>query len=56
GTMRYIRYPGHLSDTPACLHRHAPRLGEHSEEVLAELGLSEEDIARLVDEGIVGKM
>ena len=56
GTMRYIRYPGHLSETPACLHRHAPRLGEHSEEVLAELGLSNEDIERLVGAGVVGKM
>ena len=27
--MRYVRYPGHMSETPACLHRHPPRLGEH---------------------------
>ena len=38
GTMRYVRYPGHLSVTPACLYRHPPRLGEHSTEILQEAG------------------
>tara|TARA_B100001540_G_scaffold316835_1_gene347776 strand:- start:1193 stop:2410 length:1218 start_codon:yes stop_codon:yes gene_type:complete len=54
GTMRYIRYPGHLSETPASLHRHPPRLGEHSREILAEAGLAGADIERLVSEGVIG--
>lgn len=53
GTMRYVRYPGHLSETPACLHRHPPRLGEHTDEVLAEAGLSSNEIDALRDKGIV---
>jgi crotonobetainyl-CoA:carnitine CoA-transferase CaiB-like acyl-CoA transferase len=54
GTMRYVRYPGHLSDTPACLHRHPPRLGEHSREILREAGYAEAEIERLVQEHVVG--
>ena len=53
GSMRYVRYPGHLSETPACLHRHPPRLGEHSEEILAEAGYSSADIAQLRDKQII---
>ncbi|MFT4615455.1 MAG: crotonobetainyl-CoA:carnitine CoA-transferase CaiB-like acyl-CoA transferase [Bacteroidia bacterium] len=56
GTMRYIRYPGHLSETPAALHRHPPRLGEHSEEVLREAGFADAEIERLISDGVVGKM
>jgi crotonobetainyl-CoA:carnitine CoA-transferase CaiB-like acyl-CoA transferase len=54
GTMRYVRYPGHLSETPAGLYRHPPRLGEHSAEVLREAGYSDEAIERLVNEKVVG--
>jgi crotonobetainyl-CoA:carnitine CoA-transferase CaiB-like acyl-CoA transferase len=54
GTMRYVRYPGHLSETPACLHRHPPRLGEHSNEILREAGYSEGEIEQLVQDKVVG--
>ena len=54
GTMRYVRYPGHLSETPACLHRHPPRLGEHSAEVLREAGYSDAAIERLIEDKVVG--
>jgi crotonobetainyl-CoA:carnitine CoA-transferase CaiB-like acyl-CoA transferase len=54
GTMRYVRYPGHLSDTPASLHRHPPRLGEHSREILAEAGYSEDEIQELVETSVIG--
>lgn len=53
GTMRYVRYPGHLSDTPAALYRHPPRLGEHSREVLRDAGYSEAEIERLVSANVV---
>jgi crotonobetainyl-CoA:carnitine CoA-transferase CaiB-like acyl-CoA transferase len=52
--MRYVRYPGHLSETPACLHRHPPTLGQHNEEILDEAGYSAADIARLREQGAIG--
>jgi crotonobetainyl-CoA:carnitine CoA-transferase CaiB-like acyl-CoA transferase len=53
GTMRYVRYPGHLSDTPASLHRHPPRLGEHNEEILSEAGFRPEEIEQLREKGVI---
>ncbi len=37
GDVRMIRHPVRYSETPANIHRHAPGLGEHSEEILTEL-------------------
>ena len=47
GRIRYVRYPARLSDNPASLRRHPPRLGEHTHEILAEEGFSDEEIRRL---------
>ena len=54
GTMRYVRYPGHFSETPATFRRHPPTLGQHSDEVLAEAGYGAEEISALREAGIVG--
>jgi formyl-CoA transferase len=40
-----------LLRTPGVLRRPAPRLGEHTDAVLAEAGLDADAIARLRDEG-----
>jgi crotonobetainyl-CoA:carnitine CoA-transferase CaiB-like acyl-CoA transferase len=42
-----------LSDTPGKLRRRAPGLGEHTREVLAEIGYSAERIAVLAADGVV---
>ena len=42
-----------LSRTPGCLQRRAPLLGEHTQEVLAELGRTEEETAHLREGGII---
>lgn len=44
GTTRYVRHPGLFEKTPTSLRRHAPRYGEHTDEVLMEAGFSEEQI------------
>ncbi len=51
-----LRYPGAFavtSDASVALRRPAPRLGEHTAEVLAELGLGAEDVERLRAEAVV---
>ncbi len=47
GRIRYLRNPVRLSATPASLHRHPPRLGEHTDDVLNAAGYSEQGIAAL---------
>jgi crotonobetainyl-CoA:carnitine CoA-transferase CaiB-like acyl-CoA transferase len=54
GTIRYLRNPVRLPDTPPSLRRHPPQLGEHTDEVLREIGYAPGDIAALRAAGIVG--
>ena len=42
-----------LSATPGALRRPAPKLGEHTAEILARVGIAAADLARLRSEGIV---
>jgi crotonobetainyl-CoA:carnitine CoA-transferase CaiB-like acyl-CoA transferase len=53
GTTRYLRHPARYESTPAQLRHHAPRLGEHSAEILSEAGYSEIEIAALRSDGII---
>jgi len=51
-----LRYPGAFAATSGqtvAIRRPAPRLGEHTVEILAELGLGERDVERLRAEGVV---
>jgi len=48
-----VNHPLRFSETPTTIRRAAPRLGEHTEEVLAEVGYSREEITRLREEGAV---
>ena len=51
GRLRMPSFPVNYSATPASIHRHAPRLGEHTVEVLREAGLSLEQIQALTASG-----
>lgn len=52
GTIRTMAVPSHWSDTPPDPDRPVPRLGEHSIEVLRELGYEESRIQALVQAGV----
>ena len=53
GPVRSVRSPFLAED--AGKDAHAPRLGEHSREVLLEAGLSEAEVDGLVAGGVVGQ-
>ena len=42
GTIKQIGFPAKFSVTPGCLRCRAPRLGEHTKEVLAAIGINKE--------------
>jgi len=53
GTVRALRFPTLLSGKPAPIRHPAPALGQHTAEVLRELGYSEEKITRLAETGAI---
>ena len=52
GSMRSMRTPTDWSDSVPDTPRPAPRLGEHSAEVLREAGYSDSEIAELAKKGV----
>ena len=53
GKLRYVSGPVKFSDAGAVISRRAPYLGEHTQEVLAALGYSDEAIRALSAEGAI---
>lgn len=53
GRMRSMKVAARWSDADLSLRRHAPQLGEHTEEILCENGFDEARIARLLASGAV---
>jgi len=54
GAYRQPIHPISFEGTPAQFRRHAPMLGEHTDEVLRELGFQPEEIASLGERGALG--
>ena len=54
GPLRLPRLPVITDGLPADGVRGAPRLGEHGAEVLAEVGYDAGEVARLVEDGVLG--
>jgi crotonobetainyl-CoA:carnitine CoA-transferase CaiB-like acyl-CoA transferase len=54
GRLRQTRAAARFSKTPAEIRYGAPTLGEHTEEIVAELGYSPEEAAALRAEGVIG--
>ncbi len=53
GKVKLVNSPMHLSQTPTAITRHPPLLGEHTAEILAELGYNPPQIAELRASGVI---
>ena len=53
GTLRQPRPPGRFGGTPAGIFRHTPALGEHTDELLREVGFSRDEIQGLREARVV---
>jgi crotonobetainyl-CoA:carnitine CoA-transferase CaiB-like acyl-CoA transferase len=52
GPQKLVGQPVQLERTPSTIARAAPRRGEHSEELLLELGVNRDELARLKANGV----
>jgi crotonobetainyl-CoA:carnitine CoA-transferase CaiB-like acyl-CoA transferase len=52
GRVRGVNVPGKFSATPPQIRHHAPGLGEHTMEILKEFGVSQSQIAALIETGV----
>jgi crotonobetainyl-CoA:carnitine CoA-transferase CaiB-like acyl-CoA transferase len=52
GAQRLVGQPVQLERTPSSVARAAPKRGEHSEEILRELGLASDEMARMKSTGV----
>ena len=55
GAVPSVRSPIRMSESPTVHARAAPMLGEHTAEVLAEVGYDADDVDRLAGAGIIGR-
>lgn len=53
GRVKLIASPVEFSRTPATVRSHAPELGQHTEEVLLELGYTWDELVKLKEQGVI---
>ncbi len=53
GAVRMVGFPVKLSQTPCTARLPAPRLGEHTADVLKEAGLSPQELSELAKKGVI---
>ena len=52
GPVRVLNHPVRYNGKPPALRRNPPKLGEHTVEVLKEIGYSDEKIGKILDAGV----
>lgn len=55
GYVRFYNNPIRINDELCPIHKGAPLAGQHSRDILAEIGYSEEQIQTLIDKEVVGE-
>jgi crotonobetainyl-CoA:carnitine CoA-transferase CaiB-like acyl-CoA transferase len=53
GKIKMVGFPWDFSETPASCRREAPAFGQHTEEILSEMGYPREEVATLREEGVI---
>jgi crotonobetainyl-CoA:carnitine CoA-transferase CaiB-like acyl-CoA transferase len=53
GTVSLLGLPVKFSETPGDVHRIPPELGEHTDEILREIGMTDGDLSRLREQSII---
>jgi crotonobetainyl-CoA:carnitine CoA-transferase CaiB-like acyl-CoA transferase len=53
GTTDMFGVPVKLSMTPGCIRRASPLLGEHTDEIMADLGYTDAEVERLREEAVI---
>jgi crotonobetainyl-CoA:carnitine CoA-transferase CaiB-like acyl-CoA transferase len=55
GTVRLLGLPVKLSETPGAVRLAPPLLGQHTQEVLAEIGVTSDELRQLRMRGVIGR-
>jgi crotonobetainyl-CoA:carnitine CoA-transferase CaiB-like acyl-CoA transferase len=55
GLTKQLGFPIKFSSTPGQLYAHSPLLGEHTEEIISQLGYSPDMIEKLILDGVIEK-